>query len=65
MLVDDAGKNKTPRGIYVMVVGATGCSLADNHVFYMVVVKDEATPKGLAFIDNRAMLNDCPHIYNV
>ena len=63
MLVDDAGKNKTPRGIYVMVVGATGCSLADNHVFYMVVVNDEASLKGFALIDNRTMFNDCPHYY--
>ena len=62
VLVDDAWHNETPRSIYMSVVDASGCLVFGNHAFNMVVVYYDGAFERVSLIDNRAILDDCPHI---
>lgn len=60
MLIDDAGQNETPRGVYFVIVVSTG-RRAFYNLIDMVVNKKDRPLIGPAFIDNRTGMNDSFH----
>ena len=59
VLVDDTGEYKAPRGIYMIIVVATGYFLSRHHLLYPVIVDDERCAADATFIDYLTILNDC------
>ena len=57
MLVDDTGDNKTPRGIYCLIVGSTGLLFSFYNFFYFFTVNDKRAPEDPALIDDGTILN--------
>ena len=62
VIVDDAGQHKTPRGIYCMLVVATGMHIFFLNVGNDAVVDDDRTAESPAFIHNASAVDQCCHV---
>ena len=52
MLINDTGQNETSRGVYFLVVDATGCCCSFLNMGNLSVFNQHSALENLPFIDN-------------